>query len=45
VAADLNDRIDQAIEVEFVRREEVREEQQADYPLEGADERASCSAT
>jgi hypothetical protein len=39
VAADLNDWIDQAIEVEFVRREAVREAQQTDYTLEGADER------
>jgi hypothetical protein len=38
VAAHLDDWIDQPIEVEFVTREEVREEQQTDYTLEGADE-------
>ncbi len=38
MAADLDDWIDQPIEVEFVTREEVREEQQTSYTLEGADE-------
>ena len=38
MAADLDDWVDQPIEVEFVRREELREEQQSSYTLEGADE-------
>ena len=38
MAAHLDDWIDQPIEVEFVTREEVREEQQTDYMLEGVDE-------
>ena len=39
MAADLDDWIDQPIEVEFVTREEDSEPQQANYTLEGADQR------